>query len=214
MEQSGECVIAAPREAVWAALNDPDALRACIPGCETFTRTGANAFAARVKAKVGPVSATFQGTVTLEDLDPPAGCRLRVEVRGGGAGFGKGEARVALSEAPGGTLLRYAADATVGGKLAQIGSRLVDAAMRQMAKRFFAALGERLAGGDAAGVPAGADGQAAAPVAAAGKVPGAAPAAQAKAPAALRGRAGKLGVAVAAGLLIWAIVAMVGGAGG
>ena len=192
MEQSGEYPIAAPREAVWAALNDPDTLRACIAGCQALTQTGEHAFAAEVKAKVGPVSATFKGAVTLVDLNPPESYRLLIEAQGGGAGFGKGEAAVALEETPEGSLLRYTATATVGGKLAQIGSRLINAAVRQMAANFFAAFSERVAGvGDAAAPAASSD--ASAPAAAA------------------LGRSGKLAAAVGIALLIWAIVAIFGG---
>ncbi len=192
MEQSGEYPIAAPRQAVWAALNDPDTLRACIAGCQALTQTGEHAFAAEVKAKVGPVSATFKGAVTLVDLNPPESYRLLIEAQGGATGFGKGEAAVALEETPEGSLLRYTATATVGGKLAQIGSRLIDAAVRQMAANFFAAFSERVAGvGDAA-------------------APAAASDASAPAAAAL-GRSGKLAAAVGIALLIWAIVAIFGG---
>lgn len=197
MEQSGEHAIPASREVVWAALNDPDILRACIAGCETLTRTGEQAFAAQVKAKVGPMSATFKGTVTLVDLDPPAGYRMLIEAQGGGVGFGKGEAAVTLAETADGTLLRYSAQASVGGKLAQVGSRLVGAAMRQMAESFFAAFSERLRGaGDA-------DAQAKSPATAATQ----------PAPAAV-GRARQLAFAVGIALLIAAIVAIFSGAGG
>ena len=193
MEQSGEYPIAAPREAVWAALNDPDTLRACIAGCQALTQTGEHAFAAEVKAKVGPVSATFKGAVTLVDLNPPESYRLLIEAQGGAAGFGKGEAAVALEETPEGSLLRYTATATVGGKLAQIGSRLIDAAVRQMAANFFAAFSERVAGMGDAAAPAAASSDASTPAAAA------------------LGRSGKLAAAAGIALLIWAIVAIFGG---
>ena len=195
MEQSGEHAIPASREAVWAALNDPDTLRACIAGCQTLTRTGEQAFAAQVKAKVGPVSATFKGTVTLVDLNPPAGYRMLIEAQGAGAGFGKGEAEVTLAETPDGTLLRYSAQATVGGKLMQIGSRLVGAAMRQMAESFFAAFSERV--GDASA-----------------DAPEQAPAAAAQPAPAADGRKGKFALAVGIALLIAAIVAIFSGGGG
>ena len=196
MEQSGEHAIPAAREAVWAALNDPDTLRACIAGCQTLTQTSEQAFAAQVKAKVGPVSATFKGTVTLVDLNPPAGYRMLIEAQGAGAGFGKGEAEVTLAETPDGTLLRYSAQATVGGKLAQIGSRLVGAAMRQMAESFFAAFSERVGGASTADTPE------------------KAPAAVAQPPPAAGGHKGKLAFAVGIALLIAAIVAIFSGAGG
>ena len=147
MEQSGEYAIPAPRGGVWTALNDPQVLRSCIDGCETLAQTGENAFAAQVKAKIGPVSARFQGAVTLEDVNPPESYRMCIEAKGGAAGFGKGEAAVALEEAPDGTtVLRYAVGAAVGGKLAQIGSRLINGAMRKMADSFFAAFSAHMAG--------------------------------------------------------------------
>ena len=158
MEQSGEYAIPAPRSVVWTALNDPQVLHACIEGCETLSQTGENAFAAQVKAKVGPVSAKFRGAVTLDDLNPPESYRMRIEAEGGAAGFGRGEAAVALEEAPDGTtVLRYTVGATVGGKLAQIGSRLINGATRKMADRFFAAfslhMASQLAGGQRGSAP-------------------------------------------------------------
>ncbi|MBP2301042.1 SRPBCC family protein [Azospirillum picis] len=138
MDMSGSHRIEATREAVWAALNDPDILRQCIPGCEEVVRQSDTEMTAKVVAKVGPVSAKFSGKVTLSDLDPPNGYTITGEGSGGAAGFGKGGATVALSDEDGATLLSYTAKAQVGGKLAQIGSRLVDATARKMAEEFFA----------------------------------------------------------------------------
>ena len=138
MDMSGSHRIEASREAVWAALNDPDILRQCIPGCEEVVRQSDTEMTAKVVAKVGPVSAKFAGKVTLSDLDPPNGYTITGEGSGGAAGFGKGGATVTLADDGGATLLTYTAKAQVGGKLAQIGSRLVDATARKMAEEFFA----------------------------------------------------------------------------
>ena len=145
MEQAGEYRIAAPREKVWAALNDPEVLRACIDGCEALDRAGPEALTARVRARVGPVSAVFAGDIALKDLDPPNGYTLVVGAKGGAAGFAKGEARVALEDAGGAaTMLRYTATGSVGGKLAQVGQRLIDAAARKTADDFFAAFAREI----------------------------------------------------------------------
>ena len=133
MTMSGEQQLAASRETVWKALNDPAILKACIPGCETLELIGENEFQAVATNKIGPVKATFKGQVTLSDLDPPNGYSIRGEGKGGVAGFAKGGAKVRLSDAPGGTTLQYDVDAAVGGKLAQIGSRLVEATARKLA---------------------------------------------------------------------------------
>lgn len=138
MEMSGEYRIPAPRETVWEALNDPEILKASIPGCEELTADGENGFSAKVRAKVGPVSARFSGKVQLSDLDPPNGYRIEGEGTGGAAGFAKGGATVKLTEDGGDTLLNYEANASVGGKLAQIGSRLIDGTAKKMADDFFA----------------------------------------------------------------------------
>ena len=138
MEQQGEYQIAADRETVWSALNDPETLAACIPGCQAMEQVAEAEFAAKVKAKVGPVSATFDAEIVLNDLQPPESYTLSGSVKGGPAGFGKGEAKVQLTEAADGTVLTYQVKASVGGKLAQIGSRLVDGAARKMADDFFA----------------------------------------------------------------------------
>ncbi len=140
MDFSGEYRIDADREVVWRALNDPEILQASIPGCEEVTRTAEDEFSARMTAKVGPVRAKFSGKVALSDVDPPNGYTITGEGTGGPAGFARGSASVALSDAPGGgTLLTYQAQGTVGGKLAQIGNRLIDATAKKMASEFFGA---------------------------------------------------------------------------
>ena len=138
MEQLGEHSIPAPRERVWEALNDPEILRQCIDGCQRFERTGDDQYATEVMARVGPVRATFKGTVSLVDINPPESYGLELAVNSGAAGFGRGTASVTLTETDQGTtLLRYTATGTVGGKLAQIGQRLIDVAARKTADGFF-----------------------------------------------------------------------------
>jgi carbon monoxide dehydrogenase subunit G len=141
MDLTGEYRIPAPREAVWAALNNPEILKACIPGCEELTKTSDTELVAKVVAKIGPVKAAFGGKVTLSDLDPPNGYTITGEGQGGAAGFAKGGAKVRLEPVDGGaaTVLHYAADAQIGGKLAQIGSRLVEGSAKKLADEFFAA---------------------------------------------------------------------------
>ena len=139
-------VIPAPHAAVWAALNDPEALKASLPGCESLERVDDSTWKATLAAKVGPVSARFNGTMKIVESTPPDGYTLRFEGQGGAAGFANGEAKVAL--APAGddaTTLTYHAKAQVGGKLAQIGSRLIDGAAAKMADDFFARFSARLA---------------------------------------------------------------------
>ena len=142
MDLKGEYRIPAPREQVWAALNDPEVLKACIPGCETLERTADNAFAATVAMKVGPVRAKFSGAVELSDIDPPNGYTISGEGKGGAAGFAKGGAKVELVEDAGETVLKYDVEANVGGKLAQLGSRLIDGTARKLANDFFAKFSE------------------------------------------------------------------------
>ena len=147
MRMSGEYRIAAPRRAVWDALNDPEVLKACIPGCEELERTSDTAFAAKVKAKVGPVSARFAGVVTLSDIVAPERCTISGEGKGGAAGFAKGGAKVRLDEdGDAATTLRYEVDAKVGGKLARIGARLIGGTAKKMADDFFGSLAERIGG--------------------------------------------------------------------
>lgn len=146
MEITQTRLILAPPERVWEALVDPEVLKACIPGCETFERTGENAYRATVAAKVGPVAARFTGKLDLADVVPLTGYTLKFEGQGGAAGFANGSARVALAPADGGqTSLSYAVKAQVGGKLAQIGNRLVDAAAAKLADDFFARFAAALA---------------------------------------------------------------------
>jgi uncharacterized protein len=139
MDMSGSYRITAPREKVWAALNDPEILKQCIPGCEEIEKHSDTELTAKVVAKVGPVKAKFAGKVTLSDIDPPNGYTITGEGSGGAAGFGKGGAAVKLGpDGEDATLLEYTAHAQVGGKLAQIGSRLIDGTARKMADDFFA----------------------------------------------------------------------------
>jgi len=137
MEMSGTRTIAADRATVWAALNDAEVLKACVPGCEELTGTPEDGFDAVVKQKVGPVKATFKGGVSLSDVDAPNSYRITGEGKGGVAGFAKGGAFVTLAEVEGGTELTYEVEAKVGGKLAQLGSRLIDGFARKMADQFF-----------------------------------------------------------------------------
>jgi carbon monoxide dehydrogenase subunit G len=138
MTMSGEQQLAASREAVWAALNNPEVLKACIPGCETLDVTGENEFQAGATNKIGPVKARFKGKVRLTDLDPPNSYKISGEGDGGIAGFAKGGATVTLSDKDGGTLLTYNVEAQIGGKLAQLGQRLVNGAAKKLADDFFA----------------------------------------------------------------------------
>lgn len=138
MTMTGEIQLAAPKEVVWEKLNDPDVLKACIPGCEELEKTDDQGFRAVAKMKVGPVSARFRGKVTLSDLDPPNGYKISGEGEGGVAGFAKGGAKVDLVERDGGTLLSYHVDAQIGGKLAQLGQRLINGTAKKMADEFFA----------------------------------------------------------------------------
>ena len=137
MEQLGEYSIPASRERVWSALNDPAVLRQCIDGCQRFDSVGNDRYETEIKAKVGPLSATFKGTVSLVDINPPESYGLELAVNSGAAGFGRGTVSVTLTETPDGTLLQYTAAGTVGGKLAQIGQRLIDVAARRNADGFF-----------------------------------------------------------------------------
>lgn len=136
MTMNGEVEIDAPRELVWSRLNDQDVLQACIPGCEKLEKTE-DGFRATAKIKVGPVSARFNGKVVLSDLDPPNGYRISGEGEGGIAGFAKGGAVVRLVEKDSGTLLIYEVDAQIGGKLAQLGQRLINGAAKKISDEFF-----------------------------------------------------------------------------
>ncbi|MSO72404.1 MAG: carbon monoxide dehydrogenase [Rhodospirillaceae bacterium] len=148
MEMKGEHTIPVARTAVWAALNDVAILKAAIPGCDSINRLSETEIEATVTAKVGPVKASFKGLVTLSDLDPPNGYTIRGEGKGGVAGFAKGGAKVRLTDVAEGTRLSYDVDASVGGKLAQIGGRLIDSTAKKLADEFFARLGKLAAGSD------------------------------------------------------------------
>jgi len=137
MELKGEQIIALPREQVWAALNDPAVLKQCVPGCDTFEPEGDNAYKVVMTASVGPVKARFNGALTLSDIEPPVSYKLAFTGSGGAAGFGKGSAQVALAEVDAGTSLTYSVQAQVGGKLAQVGARLIDGVAKKMADEFF-----------------------------------------------------------------------------
>jgi len=146
MEMKGEQVIPVPQATTWQALNDLQVLKACIPGCETIEPANATEFGVTMVARVGPVSAKFKGRLTLSDVVPPQSYTLTFEGQGGVAGFAKGEAQVHLTPEDGDTRTRlaYAVNATIGGKLAQIGSRLVDGAARKLAEQFFTAFNKHV----------------------------------------------------------------------
>jgi carbon monoxide dehydrogenase subunit G len=146
MDMTGEERIAASREAVWAALNDVNVLKQCIPGCESLEKVSDTDMTARVKLQVGPVRAIFAGKVALSDLDPPNGYRISGEGQGGVAGYAKGGAVVRLLPDGAGTLLKYEAKADVGGKLAQLGGRLIDSTARKLAGEFFQKFGAVVGG--------------------------------------------------------------------
>ncbi len=148
MELTGSRIIAADRATVWVRLNDAETLMACIPGCQSLTGSAADGFEAVVKQKVGPVSATFKGKVTLSDVIEGESYRIAGEGSGGIAGFAKGGADVRLADAEGGTELSYAVDAKVGGKIAQLGSRLIDGFARKMADAFFEKFQSEVEGGE------------------------------------------------------------------
>jgi carbon monoxide dehydrogenase subunit G len=137
MDMSGERLIAAPREKVWDALNDPEILKACIPGCETIEKLSDHELKATAAVKLGPIAARFTGKVLLSDLDPPNGYTISGEGQGGVAGFAKGGAKVDLTDEAGGTKLSYTVNAQIGGKMAQLGARLIDSTAKSMAEQFF-----------------------------------------------------------------------------
>jgi uncharacterized protein len=138
MTMQGEVTLPAGREKVWQALNDPEVLKAAIPGCQELEKIGDAEFQAVAKVSVGPVKATFKGGVTLADLDPPNGYTIRGEGQGGVAGWAKGGAKVRLEDVEGGTRLVYDVEATVGGKIAQLGGRLINGVAKKYADEFFA----------------------------------------------------------------------------
>src|SRR5713101_3591640 len=144
MEMSGEQLVPAPQQATWNALNDPQVLKACVPGCESIEPLADNEYQVVMVARVGPVSAKFKGKLSLSDIQPPNSYSIAFEGQGGAAGFAKGSARVRLSSENSSTRLSYDVKASVGGKLAQIGSRLVDAAAKKVADDFFKNFNEKL----------------------------------------------------------------------
>ncbi len=154
MEMTNTRIVPAPPDAVWSALNDPAILKDSIPGCESFEATGEDQWRAIVAAKIGPVSARFTGNVRMTDRTPPTGYTLKFEGQGGAAGFANGEAKVTLAPAEGtSTALTYAVNASVGGKIAQIGSRLIDGAAAKIADEFFERFSARLAPAEEVAAP-------------------------------------------------------------
>ncbi|HUR90559.1 MAG TPA: carbon monoxide dehydrogenase subunit G [Ramlibacter sp.] len=137
MEMQGNRVIAATQQQTWEALLDPQVLQACIPGCEKMEATGPNQYAAAVGVKIGPVSARFNAKVALSDVDPPQGCTISFDGQGGAAGHGRGSAKVRLAPLVAGCELSYDVNAQVGGKIAQVGQRLIDGVSKAMAEDFF-----------------------------------------------------------------------------
>jgi carbon monoxide dehydrogenase subunit G len=197
MNLSGEYRLPLPRETVWAGLNDPEILKQCIPGCDELVKNSDTELSAKVGLKIGPMTAKFTGKVTLSDLDPPNGYKIAGEGQGGVAGFGKGSAVVTLEDdGSGGTILRYTADSQVGGKMAQLGSRLIDATAKKLADEFFGKFAEVVA------VPAAA--------ADAGTVPAPAQEAPVPAPAADAGGLPQTvwiaALVVAIGVLLWMVL--------
>ena len=146
MELNGQQLIPATVDATWSGLNDPETLKACIAGCESIEKTGDDEYAIQMTVKIGPVNARFKGRLMLANLNPPASYTINFEGQGGVAGFGKGMADVRLAEADASTRLDYAARAQIGGKIAQIGSRLVDSAARKIADEFFSRFNARMGG--------------------------------------------------------------------
>jgi carbon monoxide dehydrogenase subunit G len=146
MNMTGEQRIAASPQRVWEALNDPEILRASIPGCQSLTKESDTRLTATVEVKVGPIGARFKGAVSLEDINPPHGYTLMLEGNGGIAGSMKGAAKVRLKAEGGGTLLSYEVDAQVGGRMAQLGGPIIDATAKQLAGKFFGKFGDTLSG--------------------------------------------------------------------
>lgn len=147
MEMTGEQLIALPQQATWDALNDTTVLMDCIPGCDSIDKQSDNEYLLTMTAKVGPVSAKFKGKMTLLDVQAPDAYTLQFEGQGGVAGFAKGEARVSLAPEGDGTRLSYVVKASIGGKLAQVGARLIDGVAKKMAEQFFTAFNKRASGG-------------------------------------------------------------------
>lgn len=146
MELAGEVLIGVAPPAVWAALNDPEVLRECIPGCEEVQQISPTETHTRVMLKMGPVRARFVGKILMSDIRPGEGCTLNFEGSGGAAGFARGSSVVSLASEGGSTRLRYSASASIGGKLGQIGGRMIDASAKQMADQFFSAFKTKVDG--------------------------------------------------------------------
>src|SRR5438067_6939006 len=146
MTMTGEVQLPAPRQTVWEKLNNPEVLKATIPGCESLEKTSDTAFQAVAVTKIGPVKARWKGKVTLTDLDPPNGYKIIGEGEGGIAGFAKGGATVKLADSNGGTLLTYNVEAQIGGKLAQLGQRLINGSAKKLADEFFSNFAEAVQG--------------------------------------------------------------------
>ncbi len=145
MDITGTQRIEAPRAKVWAALNDPDVLRQCIPGCQSLEKISDTQMTAKVTLKIGPVKASFSGKVTLSDIDPPNGYTITGEGSGGAAGFAKGSAKVRLQDDGNATILSYDAKSEIGGKLAQLGGRLIEGTVKKLAAEFFDKFGQVIA---------------------------------------------------------------------
>jgi len=144
MEMTGEQLVLLPQAATWEALHDPAVLKDCVPGCELITKTSDTEYDVLMVAKVGPVSAKFKGKMTVSDADPPRAYTLKFEGQGGVAGFARGEAVISLAPEGASTRLSYTAKATVGGKLAQVGARLIDGVAKQLAGKFFDSFNKRV----------------------------------------------------------------------
>ncbi len=196
MEMTGQRRIEAARDAVWTALNDPEVLKQCIPGCQELNKDSDNSFSAKVKAKVGPVSANFTGQVSLSDIVAPESYTISGEGKGGAAGFAKGGAKVKLTEDGQATLLDYTVDAKVGGKMAQLGARLIDGTARKMADDFFDRFAAVVAPGAVAEMPAPAAVQA----------PAAAPPSAEAQPTEPEPKAGFTPLLVSAGIAVFALL--------
>ena len=145
MTMEGAFTVPADTATVWAKLTDPEVLKSCITGCQTLERTSDTTYVATVRMKIGPVSASFKGKVELQDIDAPNGCRIVGEGEGGIAGFAKGAANVRLADVPEGTTVTYTVEANVGGKIAQLGGRLIDGVAKKMADQFFTAFAAAVA---------------------------------------------------------------------
>jgi uncharacterized protein len=144
VELTGERLIAAPRMRVWESLNDPKILERCIPGCEEVVRLSDTRFEAKLLTRIGPLRARFSGHVEMSDIDAPSGCTVLFEGAAGSVGMAHGQSKLTLEEAAEGTRLRYAAEAAIGGKLGQVGSRLIDASVQKLADDFFRSLNDEL----------------------------------------------------------------------